>query len=143
MIELSAYDFSIDPPQTAIREWWQILINIEATFCITVGKVQIIQEPHYCVVELVNALRRWEASSTYLSDFEYESMNEEETELLWFRLASEDRWLVGSAWQQTECPDLVSTQALKTAIQIFKKSVEQSVANDLGVNLIDFEEFAA
>lgn len=41
MIELSAYDFSIDPPQTAIREWWQVLINIEATFCITVGKVQM------------------------------------------------------------------------------------------------------
>lgn len=143
MIELSAYDFSIDPSQIAIKEWWQALINIEATFCLSVGKVQIIQEPHYCVVELVNALRRWEASSNYLSDFGYESMNEEETELLWFRLTSENRWLIGSAWQHAECPDSVPTQVLKTAIQIFKKSVEQSVANDLGVNLMDFEAFAA
>ncbi|KAI9131311.1 hypothetical protein [Acaryochloris sp. CCMEE 5410] len=143
MIELSASDFSISPPQIAIREWWQALINIEATFCITIGKIQMIQEPHFCVVELVNALRCWEASSNYLSDFEYESMNEEETELLWFQLTSEDRWLVGSAWQQTECPDPVSTQALKTAIHIFNKSVEQSVANDLGVYLMDFKEFAA
>lgn len=143
MIELSASDFSIDPPQIAIQYWGQALTNIEATFCLSVGKVQIIQEPHYCIVELVNALRRWEASSNYLSDFEYESMNEEETELLWFRLTSENRWLVGSAWQQTECPDSVSTPAIKTAIQIFNKSVEQSVANDLGVNLLDFEEFVA
>ena len=143
MIELSAFDFSINPPQIAIREWWQALINIEATFCITIGKVQIMQEPYFCVVELVNALRRWEASSNYLSDFEYESMNEEENELLWFRLVSENHWFVGSAWQQTECPDPVSTQALKTAILVFNRSVEQSVTNDLGVNLIDFEEFAA
>ncbi len=143
MIQFSARDFEIDPPKTKIREWWQAELNIQATFTVKVDGETILEEPHWCVVEMVHALNRWVSEGDWKLDFVYESMDDEEPELLWFKQSTSGAWSIGSAWQQREVRTLVATEALQTAVQTFTGNVQNTVESELGVKLNDFNEFAA
>ncbi|MFV8783238.1 hypothetical protein ACNKU7_12525 [Microbulbifer sp. SA54] len=128
MIELLTENFEIDPHGLKIQKWWQALINIQATFVLKVNGEKILEEPSWCVVEMAQALKMWELQSNWRTDFSYESMDEDEPELLWFRRTSDETWHVGSAWQISPANSQVSTEQLRNAVDQYCGQVERSVA---------------
>ncbi|MEM9156135.1 MAG: hypothetical protein AAGB13_14060 [Cyanobacteria bacterium P01_F01_bin.33] len=142
MIEIAASNFEIDPPTTRIKEWWQAELNIQATLTVTVDGEIILQEPHWCVVELSQALSQWEANCNWETGFQYNSMDEEESNLLCFKQSETGEWIIGSAWQLKETRQKVPTKALQKAVRTLVRNVKGSVVSELGVDLCKFKEFA-
>jgi hypothetical protein len=87
-----------DPVDIQIEEWWQALLRIEGIFTVEVSEGLLLEEPHWCIVELASALEKWLPEAQLGNEFVYTSMDDEQEGLLWFRLVSPDRWQIGSAW---------------------------------------------
>ena len=144
VLRLSIRQVTTDPVDRQIEEWWQALLNIEGIFTVEVSKGLLLEEPHWCIVELASALKKWLPEGPLGNEFVYTSMDEEQEGLLWFRLVSPDRWQIGSAWEIFSCTETFCLSVLMSACQEYIAHVEEEVKTVLGLELKSrFLEYSA
>ena len=83
MLILESKNYFKDPPNASLEKWWQVLINIEADFIAQVDGDILVQDSHWCAVELAHQLKNWLRDSSRA--FSYISMDTEDETLLWFK----------------------------------------------------------
>lgn len=133
----------IEPPGQAISDWCSALVNIEGDFAVHLPSGLLLQDSHWCVVELAHELRRWLALDQR-EDFFYTSMDDEEEGLLWFRQEADDAWRVGSAWQRFAAEETFSHSTLVEASLAYVRQVEDLVRAHLRIDLVrQFPEYGA
>ncbi len=102
-------------------------IWIQADFEVRVPEGLLLSEPYWCVVELAIALAHW---LTYASQsgptFRYESIDDSEPNLLWFRRVAVGGWLVGSAWQRMENRTPCTFAELTAAARLYIERVREA-----------------
>lgn len=133
-LELLVDRVYISPPGLAISDWLYALVNIEGDFAVRLPSGVLVEDTHWCVVELARDLRRWLRAPD--EDFVYTSMDDEEEGLLWFRREGPDAWRVGSVWQRFEAEETFPLSTLTGAARAFVERVEELVRTDLGIDLV-------
>jgi hypothetical protein len=133
-----------DPVDRQIEEWWQALLNIEGIFTVEVSEGLLLEETHWCIVELASELKKWLPDGQLGNEFVYTSMDEEKEGLLWFRPVSPDKWQIGSAWEVFPCMETFCTSILISACREYIAQVEAEVRTVLGLELTSrFLEYGA
>lgn len=141
-LELLVDRVHVDPPGLTVSEWYQALVNVEGDFAVRLPSGVLIEDSHWCVVELAHALRGWLRTAD--EDFVYTSMDDEEEGLLWFRREAPDVWRVGSVRQRFEAEETFSQAALAGAARAFVERVENLVRTGLRIDLAQrFPEYEA
>ena len=114
---------------------FDLALGVEATLALTVGDRLIYTEPMFPIVELRQALAAWMLNTS--EDFEFVSMESDETGLIWLRRQSSGLWRVGSihqddiATQELDMPDVVH------GCGDFIARVDGWVRDELGVEVSD------
>lgn len=132
MIEFSIENIHIDPEGTKIKEEHQALLNIGATLKIFIDGHKYFEEPYVTIVELAKQLSNWLKNKN--GGFVFESMDDEEQEILIFR-KTDSGWFLHSAWQEFEMQKATNHSQLCAVASKFISIVKSRVANELGVNL--------
>ncbi|MGH8879208.1 MAG: hypothetical protein ACRD0P_18010, partial [Stackebrandtia sp.] len=76
---------------------FDLALGVEATLALLVGGRLIYDEPMFPIVELRQALSAWLPSAS--SDFEFVSMESDESGLIWLRRQPSGLWRAGSIHQ--------------------------------------------
>jgi len=133
LIDLQFMGLRVDGPPP--RAWHELLLRIVADFAIVYDQREIYHEQEFCVVELAYQLRRWLAKEgLFASPFQYESMEAEETPLLWFRLGAHG-WVLGTLHRTLV--DHLQLEDLKQASESFVAELLAEVPRQLGLDVTD------
>ena len=139
MFVLESKNYFKDSPNTPLEEWWQVLINVESNFTAYVDGDVLVQDSHWCAVELAYHLKNWLKDSSQA--FSYTSMDTEDENLLWFKPVGDGTWRVGSVWQTKNFDVAFKLEQIEIACQNYVGSVEKAVADNFGIHLTDFSEY--
>jgi hypothetical protein len=90
--------------------------------------VVVYSEVQFPIVELRVALERWlKAREDSLDDFEFESMESDETGLVWFRRQPSGKWRVGSVHQDELAVDELDLDDVVRGCERFVTGVDDWV----------------
>lgn len=119
--------------RSPIRDRLDLLVGVVATLEITFRDRLLYREEEFPVVELRAHLARWlrEEMPRQL-DFEFESMESDETGLVWLRHVPEG-WRIGSIHQEFPAIDPLSESEVARVVTRFIKDVDQWVREQLNV----------
>jgi hypothetical protein len=121
---------------TSFRDAFDLLLGVEATFAIAVGGRLIYTEPSFPIVELRAALEDWLTSGPHV-DFEFESMEADEPDLVWIRRQLSGGWRAGSAFQDDIAPDELTWAEVSSGCRDFIDAVDRWVRTNLNVEVAD------
>jgi hypothetical protein len=106
-----------------IRNEFDVLIGVTATFEIRIGKRKLYGETMFPIVELAVALRRWMDGAMESGEaFEFISLESDEVGLVWIR-PDQDGWRIGSLCQEYAEPTIWSHTEIREAIATFVDEV--------------------
>lgn len=117
------------------RDRFDLVLGVEATLGLTVAGRLIYSEPMFPIVELRQALAEWMVHRR--DDFEFISMESDETGLVWLRRQPSGFWRAGSIHQ-----DDIATQELETTEVVqgcasFIARVDRWARDELGIEVRD------
>ena len=135
LFQMTANNFTIDPPGLAIDEWHKAMINIHACFTIITRDQKTFFEEEVCIVELWNALQFWINAKPKLPIFIYESMDFEEENILRFQCLDSKTWGIYSPWQQTQDPINIPLEDLTAEVSKFLQETQDNIKRELDVEL--------
>ncbi len=119
-----------------IRNRWDLLLGVVATFRILILGEVIYEEHLFPIVELRAQLARWLVSGFPLAeDFEFVSMESDEPGLVWIRAQPSGDWRVGSAQQDKPSPALLVREDVAEAGIDFVKEVDRWVLEHCDVSV--------
>ncbi|WP_152525638.1 hypothetical protein [Siccibacter turicensis] len=99
-----------------LREGPQLLAEVEGELIISIKGKIIFSEKGILLLEFAKELSSWLSSDN--GDFLYESMDFEDSPILFFKKQPDGLWLIGSVWDPETYPDIVS-DVLKVACKSF------------------------
>lgn len=117
-----------------IRDRFDLLLGVEATLSLAVNDRLIYTEPMFPIVELRSAIAQW---GPEMGDFEFESMESDERDLIWIRRQSSGRWRAGSALQDDIAIDELADGEVVLGCRAFIDDVNAWVRDNLGVEIDD------
>jgi hypothetical protein len=136
MLSLTFSDTLVERP---IRDKHDLLLAVGATFRLSMWDRVVYQEATFPIVELRVALERWISSSDVVrQDFEFESMESDESDLVWFRCQSDGRWRVGSVHQDGLAPEQLALGELLDACHAYIESVDAWVRRYLEIEIRNY-----
>ncbi|HKS33164.1 MAG TPA: hypothetical protein VJS14_05490 [Enterobacteriaceae bacterium] len=99
-----------------LREGPQLLAEVEGELIISVGEKNVFCEKGILLLEFAKEVSSWLLMDN--GDFLYESMDFEDSPILFFQKQPNGLWLIGSVWSLETYPDIAS-HILKEACKSF------------------------
>lgn len=121
----------------SVRADYDLEIGVTANLSLRVAEKVIYQELMFPIVELRVALDRWVQQGPDTSDFEFVSMESDETGLVWLRRQPSGSWRAGSVHQDTPAVEEFDWGQIATAIERYKAHVDQWLEANLDVRVSD------
>lgn len=100
----------------ALREGPQLLAEVEGELIISIEGKNIFSEKGILLLEFAKEISSWLSLDN--GDFLYESMDFEDSPILFFQKQPNGLWLIGSVWDLETYPGIVS-DVLKEACKSF------------------------
>ena len=128
-IEISrlTFEFQLSPPDGALSNRWERLLNVVADFQLVVDHEILYSEAQFPVVEFASQLSAWLANSpSGLKPFSYDSLESDELGLVRFEPQA-DAWRVAAAHQARPSSARFSTAELCEACHRFLDQVRSAV----------------
>lgn len=127
----------IDPAFTRAdrHDRFDLTLGVEATLELIVEDRVIYTEPMFPIVELRQALSAWLLNPS--EDFEFISMESDESGLIWIRRQPSGLWRVGSIHQDDIAPQELDTPQVLDGCSDFVARVDGWVRSELGVEVSD------
>jgi hypothetical protein len=128
-----------DPSFTheSVRNEYDLLLGVEATLRLAVNGRLVYSEPMFPVVELRQALMSWLRGGGGGGDFEFISMESDESGLLWFRRQPSGRWRAGSIHQDDIGVSESDWREVVAGCERFIEAVDRWVRYNLGIDVND------
>lgn len=121
-----------------VRDKFDLLLGIVATFEVWVRGKLLYREEMFPIVELRVALERWLGDAFCCHEnFEFQSMESDETGLLWFRW-EDGGWRIGSIHQEYPESYILSDGDVSDVIARFIEKVDGWVLDNCGVHVASF-----
>ncbi len=121
----------------AVRADYDLEIGVTATLSLRVSGRLVYREVMFPVVELRLALARWIEAGEAAEDFEYVSMDSDETGWVWFRRQPSGAWRVGSVHQDEIALQEFEWAHLVAAVDRFVFDVDSWVEGHLQCRVAD------
>jgi len=121
-------DFNIDN----IEKDWQLILRIVADFEILINGKVFFNEPQFPVVEFAMQAAAW--SRNVKENFDYESMESDESPLIWFN-SKNDNYTVGSPWQKYEERNPIEREVLQTSLNNFIEALRKELVSDYEIDI--------
>ena len=126
-LQIEFSNLAVDPPQLEIDCLARAIVNIEATIQISHNGMTVLHDEHWCVVDLMYCLVRWVKHSSFDHSFQYESVDDDDPELLLVHRGDSDSWHISSSRQLRPADNTIYTSELKTAIELFTTKLRKEV----------------
>lgn len=134
-MKLEMSNFKIDPTGKVIRDKAGAYTNIEANLRLYIGERLFLDFQDACIVELAGMLHKWLSSGdALLTDFQYESMDEEEKDILCF-VVNGNEVKVYSIWQKFSVTEPLEMTAVIIELERFIKDVIDRCRHELAVDV--------
>ncbi len=133
MIRIEFENLHLD--RQRIESWSDAILGVVADFQITVDDSIVYHDVEFPVIELAYQMHRWllcDVANAH--DLEYESMESEESPLIWFRRDA-DRWVIGAA-HQLRASGPVRLQDVEVAARHFIATLDEAVRTAFALNLL-------
>ena len=132
----ASFTFIDAAQERPIRNRWDLLLGVVATFRILILSQVIYEEHLFPIVELRVQLARWLGSGFPLGqDFEFVSMESDEPGLVWIRAQPSGDWRVGSAQQDEPSLVLLASQDVVETGLHFVEEVDQWILEHCNVRV--------
>jgi hypothetical protein len=109
------------------------LLHIEASCRIVVDGREWFNEPMFSVVEFAGAVTTWLQRG---GDFEFESMEADESPLLWVRVTG-DECIVGAAWEAFSIDEPFPLHVVRGELDRFASSIPAATKAQLDIDVSD------
>lgn len=133
MIIVKLSEIHKDPENIKLEDLHEIYINIEGRVTIHVGSTLYFNES-FPIVELAAALNDWLRKPEGV-DFKYESMDDDDPDTFDIIAIDQESYQLRSSWQETECNNHLSRDAVVAFIQAYIQQVKDAVLKQIGINL--------
>lgn len=123
-----------------LPEPYDVLLGLNAHFELVTSRGILLSEPEFTVVEFAASLARWLRDGLPQNhDFAFESVEAEESGLVWFRRV-DDGWRVGSVWQSIPDPEPKSLEEIRQAAEAFSRALLEDAQRQFGLDLTPYVE---
>ena len=135
MIEFVFTDAIMELPR--IRDNFDLLVGVSATLTIRVGDRVLFEEADLPIVELRVQLAQWLAKLASGNDFELDSLESDDTGIVWIRKVSSGKWQIGSVWQEYAEKREWTEVEVRACIEGFASRVDAWALAELKVDLVE------
>lgn len=123
-----------DPESSKLEDNWELMINVEGDLKIYLNGSLFFSEPMMTIVELAVELNKW-LSKPVGSSFKYETIDDDEENILNITAVSDNQFIFDSAWQEVEFIDSFNREEVVVFVRNYINHVISAVKKNLGVNL--------
>jgi len=109
------------------------LLGVQANLRILVDGQEWFNQPLFPVVELAAAVTTWLRRG---GDFEFESIEADESPLLWVRSVP-GAFRIGAAWQAFSVVEPIPAQDLRIQLERFAAAIRDAAKRQLGIDVSD------
>jgi hypothetical protein len=119
-----------------------LLLRIGAELKIIASGTVVYAEPDVPIVELAQQIQTWLSQPDPPGDFEYTTVEAEETPFIWFK-SGPDSWSVGAAFQQHAAGGAHTLAQVRAAALNFVRAVKARVKAELRLDVATVIDFRA
>ncbi len=134
MITFKIQNIIKDPESSKLNDDWELLINIEGDLKIYLNDSLFFNDPMMTIVELAVELKKW-LSKPIGTSFKYETIDDEEENILNISAISDNQFTFNSAWQETEFKDTFNREEVISFVSSYINYVVSSIDKELKANL--------
>lgn len=139
-MQLTFGPLGLDPPLQSETPL-EVLVSVVGTIQLESDGEVLLTEPYFPVVELAGALQRWtRIPADVRTDFEFGSMDYEETGTVWIR-GGDGGWQFGSVLQEMRDVGAQPLADVEAVIRDFVLRLEGSAQKELGIDLTPVWQF--